>query len=113
MDLKWDLAGHRNGSGKNCSAAQVRNEANLSIREIIGRLHISFILSIMQAVSKPESKVLYTILGISLLGFVASATVMVYFVRSGGLLADKHWFSYVIGFAILLESINTDILLYQ
>ncbi|KAK2154436.1 hypothetical protein LSH36_269g10006 [Paralvinella palmiformis] len=71
---------------------------------------LSLVLSFVQA-AKVEG--LYAMLGLSLLGLTVIVIILAKFIKSGDLPQEKSWFLYVTGGCILLESIFTDVLLYQ
>ncbi|CAC5373158.1 unnamed protein product [Mytilus coruscus] len=55
----------------------------------------------------------YFMLGISLIGFVVIEIILILFIRKGELPTEKTWFLYFVGGCVILESIFTDVLLYQ
>ncbi|XP_076074038.1 uncharacterized protein LOC143045435 [Mytilus galloprovincialis] len=55
----------------------------------------------------------YFMLGISLIGFVVIEIILILFIRKGELPPEKTWFLYFVGGCVILESIFTDVLLYQ
>ena len=55
----------------------------------------------------------YFMLGISLIGFVVVEIILILFIRKGELPPEKTWFLYFVGVCVILESIFTDVLLYQ
>ncbi|XP_074647983.1 uncharacterized protein LOC141903662 [Tubulanus polymorphus] len=74
---------------------------------------VSIILSIYRGAVITQNGGLYFMLGISLVGFVVIEAFMMVFIRKGDLPQGKMWFVYFVGGCIFLESIFTDILLFQ
>lgn len=52
-------------------------------------------------------------LGISLVGFVVLEIILIVFIRRGELPEGKTWFLYFVGACVILESIFTDVLLFD
>ncbi|XP_071953520.1 uncharacterized protein [Antedon mediterranea] len=74
---------------------------------------ISIILSIVQGAKTKSHGFIYFLLGFSLVGFVAIELFMIRFIKTGDLHESKTWFLYVVGACIMLETVFTDVLLYQ
>ncbi|KAL4239583.1 hypothetical protein ACF0H5_000394 [Mactra antiquata] len=72
---------------------------------------VCLILSIVQGIKK-ESGICFA-LGLSLIGFVAIEIILIFFIRRDHLDGNKSWFLYFVGGVVILESIFTDILLFQ
>ncbi|XP_033101046.1 uncharacterized protein LOC117104338 [Anneissia japonica] len=74
---------------------------------------ISIILSIVQGAKTKSHGFIFFLLGLSLIGFVAIELFLIRFIKSGDLHESKTWFLYIVGGCAMLESIFTDVLLYQ
>lgn len=74
---------------------------------------VCIILSIVQGVKNGSYGGIYFMLGLSLCGFVAIEIILVVFIRRDHLDRGKLWFLYFVGGVVILESIFTDVLLYQ
>ncbi|KAH9492795.1 hypothetical protein Btru_024731 [Bulinus truncatus] len=74
---------------------------------------ISISLSIYRGSAVKENGGMYFMLGISLIGFALVEIIMIIFTRRGDLPKGKTWFLYFVGFCVMLESIFTDVLVFQ
>ncbi|XP_059152833.1 uncharacterized protein LOC131938719 [Physella acuta] len=74
---------------------------------------VSICLSIYRGVDVDANGGMYFMLGISLVGFAVVEIIMIIFTRRGDLPKGKTWFLYFVGFCVMLESIFTDVLLFQ
>jgi len=77
---------------------------------VVSLVLISLVLSIYRSASRGQG--IYVLLGLSLLGLLALQVIMILLIRYGDLPADKSWFLYVVGAAIALECIFTNVLLF-
>lgn len=74
---------------------------------------VCVILSIVQGIKNGSYGAIYFMLGVSLAGFVAVEIILVIFIRRDHLDRSKLWFLYFVGGIVILESIFTDVLLYD
>ncbi|CAL1534227.1 unnamed protein product [Lymnaea stagnalis] len=74
---------------------------------------VSISLSIYRGADVSENGGMYFMLGISLIGFAIVEIIMIIFTRRGDLPKGKTWFLYFVGFCVMLESIFTDVLVFQ
>ncbi|KAI8793886.1 hypothetical protein BgiMline_005756 [Biomphalaria glabrata] len=74
---------------------------------------VSISLSIYRGSDVKENGGMYFMLAISLVGFALVEIIMIIFTRRGDLPKGKTWFLYFVGFCIMLESIFTDVLVFD
>ncbi|XP_076459812.1 uncharacterized protein LOC143292970 [Babylonia areolata] len=70
-------------------------------------------LSIYRSFDATGHGIMYLLLGVNLITFGVLEIIMIIFVQRGHLPQGKTWFLYFVGGAVLLESVFTNIALFQ
>ncbi|KAL8601485.1 hypothetical protein ACOMHN_000427 [Nucella lapillus] len=74
---------------------------------------ITIALSIYRSLDVTGHGSIYLLLGLNLIAFGALEIIMILLVRRGHLPEGKTWFLYFVGGAVVLESIFTNVALFQ